>query len=160
MPPPPPPTPPPCSVPSTRTSRLVLFSAKTRNSKWWGFQVSFHQHKGVHRQVAVCCMASCERPSAALPPVPQCGAAPCGSLCRPARSYRPLWWACWVCCAGTSLRYKPGVIICGSGLVHDCGSSRGIGYFLEALVLLALFAKKVSRWTLLQTLSASCTQRT
>lgn len=43
---------------------------------------------------------------------------------------------------GTSLRYKPGVIICGSGLVHDCGSSRAIGYFLEALVLLALFAKK------------------
>jgi RNA 3'-terminal phosphate cyclase-like protein len=41
------------------------------------------------------------------------------------------------------LRYKPGVIICGSGLVHDCGTSRAIGYFLEALVLLALFAKKV-----------------
>lgn len=54
----------------------------------------------------------------------------------------------WVCCSGTSLRYKPGVVICGSGLVHDCGSSRGIGYFLEALVLLALFAKKVSRWSL------------
>lgn len=45
---------------------------------------------------------------------------------------------------GTSLRYKPGVIICGSGLVHDCGTSRAIGYFLEALVLLALFAKRVS----------------
>lgn len=45
--------------------------------------------------------------------------------------------------SGTSLRYKPGVIICGGGLVHDCGASRAIGYFLEALVLLALFAKKV-----------------
>lgn len=59
----------------------------------------------------------------------------------------------WLClrymqlvgCAGTSLRYKPGVIICGGGLVHDCGTSRGIGYFLEALVLLALFAKKVNK---------------
>jgi RNA 3'-terminal phosphate cyclase-like protein len=46
--------------------------------------------------------------------------------------------------AGTSLRYRPGIIICGSGLVHDCGSSRSIGYFLEVLVLLALFAKRVS----------------
>jgi hypothetical protein len=45
---------------------------------------------------------------------------------------------------GTSLRYRPGIIICGSGLVHDCGSSRSIGYFLEVLVLLALFAKRVS----------------
>ncbi|WIA28864.1 hypothetical protein OEZ86_011390 [Tetradesmus obliquus] len=43
---------------------------------------------------------------------------------------------------GTSLRYRPGIIICGSGLVHDCGSSRSIGYFLEVLVLLALFAKR------------------
>lgn len=47
--------------------------------------------------------------------------------------------------AGTSLRYRPGIIICGSGLVHDCGSSRSIGYFLEVLVLLALFAKRVRR---------------
>ncbi|KAF8072773.1 RCL1 [Scenedesmus sp. PABB004] len=43
---------------------------------------------------------------------------------------------------GTSLRYRPGVIICGGGLVHDCGAGRSIGYYLEALVLLALFAKK------------------
>ncbi|GAQ89366.1 RNA 3'-terminal phosphate cyclase [Klebsormidium nitens] len=43
---------------------------------------------------------------------------------------------------GTRLRYKPGVIVCGGGLVHDCGTSRGIGYFLEPLILLALFAKK------------------
>jgi hypothetical protein len=45
---------------------------------------------------------------------------------------------------GTGLRYKPGIIVCGGGLVHDCGGSRGIGYFLEALVLLGLYAKKVS----------------
>jgi RNA 3'-terminal phosphate cyclase len=56
------------------------------------------------------------------------------------------WFPC-ICVrvgAGTSLRYRPGIIICGSGLVHDCGSSRSIGYFLEVLVLLALFAKRVS----------------
>ncbi|GBF93150.1 hypothetical protein Rsub_05881 [Raphidocelis subcapitata] len=43
---------------------------------------------------------------------------------------------------GTSLRYRPGVIICGAGLSHECPASRSIGYFLEPLVLLALFAKK------------------
>eukprot|EP00878_Enallax_costatus_P027957 GHUV01030150.1.p1 GENE.GHUV01030150.1~~GHUV01030150.1.p1 ORF type:complete len:340 (+),score=113.22 GHUV01030150.1:498-1517(+) len=43
---------------------------------------------------------------------------------------------------GISLRYLPGVIICGSGISHDCGTSRSIGYFLEPLVLLALFAKR------------------
>ena len=32
----------------------------------------------------------------------------------------------------------------GQGFVHDCGRSRGIGYFLEPLVLLSLFANKVS----------------
>eukprot|EP00775_Hariotina_reticulata_P008347 gene8347-8531_t len=46
---------------------------------------------------------------------------------------------------GTTLRYRPGVIICGGGLVHDCGASRAIGYFLEPLVMLALFAKKVQQ---------------
>lgn len=30
----------------------------------------------------------------------------------------------------------------GGGIVHDCGTSRGIGYFLEPLVLIALFAKR------------------
>lgn len=43
---------------------------------------------------------------------------------------------------GTSLRYSPGVIVCGGGLSHEC-SGRAIGFFLEPLVLLALFAKKV-----------------
>lgn len=31
----------------------------------------------------------------------------------------------------------------GAGLVHECGTARGIGYFLEPLVCLALFGKKV-----------------
>lgn len=43
---------------------------------------------------------------------------------------------------GTSLRYKPGVIICGAGLAHDCPNSRSIGWFLEPLALIALFAKR------------------
>ena len=45
--------------------------------------------------------------------------------------------------SGTSLRYKPGLVTGGSGLTHDCGKSRSIGYFLEPLVCLALFGKKV-----------------
>jgi len=43
---------------------------------------------------------------------------------------------------GTSLRYKPGVLVGGGGHVHDCPCSRGVGYFLEPLLLLALFCKR------------------
>jgi RNA 3'-terminal phosphate cyclase-like protein len=43
---------------------------------------------------------------------------------------------------GTSLRYKPGFLQGGSGLDHDCGCSRAIGYYLEPLSLLALFSRK------------------
>jgi RNA 3'-terminal phosphate cyclase-like protein len=43
--------------------------------------------------------------------------------------------------AGTKLRYKPGVIIGGKDLEHDCGLQRGIGYFLEPIILLGLFAR-------------------
>ncbi|GAX85703.1 hypothetical protein CEUSTIGMA_g13117.t1 [Chlamydomonas eustigma] len=43
---------------------------------------------------------------------------------------------------GTSLRYKPGVIVGGALLQHDCCTSRSIGYYLEALVILGLFGKK------------------
>ncbi|CAA6668922.1 unnamed protein product [Spirodela intermedia] len=43
---------------------------------------------------------------------------------------------------GTKLKYKPGVVIGGKHLVHDCGLSRSIGYFLEPLILLGLFGKK------------------
>ncbi|KAL7100838.1 hypothetical protein ACP275_08G019700 [Erythranthe tilingii] len=43
---------------------------------------------------------------------------------------------------GTSLKYKPGIVMGGRHLVHDCGTSRSIGYFLEPLILLGLFGKK------------------
>ena len=43
---------------------------------------------------------------------------------------------------GTSLRYVPGIVVGGANLQHDCGKFRAIGYFLEPLVLLALFGKK------------------
>ncbi|KAL5219283.1 hypothetical protein ABZP36_019967 [Zizania latifolia] len=42
---------------------------------------------------------------------------------------------------GTKLRYKPGVIVGGRDLEHDCGVHQGIGYFLEPLILLGLFAR-------------------
>lgn len=42
---------------------------------------------------------------------------------------------------GTTLRYKPGQIVGGDGLVHTCPPSRGLTYFLEGLILLAPFAK-------------------
>ena len=41
--------------------------------------------------------------------------------------------------AGTKLRYKPGVIVGGKDLEHDCGLQRGISYFVELLILLGLF---------------------
>jgi hypothetical protein len=47
--------------------------------------------------------------------------------------------------AGTTLRYKPGIVTGGPGLVHDCGTSRAIGWFLEPLAVIALFGKKVWR---------------
>ncbi|XP_020590610.1 probable RNA 3'-terminal phosphate cyclase-like protein isoform X2 [Phalaenopsis equestris] len=43
---------------------------------------------------------------------------------------------------GTKLRYKPGVLIGGKSVVHDCGLSRSIGYFLEPLIVLGLFGKR------------------
>ncbi|ESR37328.1 hypothetical protein CICLE_v10028663mg [Citrus x clementina] len=43
---------------------------------------------------------------------------------------------------GTELEYKPGIVMGGRNLVHDCGVSRSIGYFLEPLILVGLFAKK------------------
>ena len=46
---------------------------------------------------------------------------------------------------GTRLRYAPGVVTGGAGLEHDCGTQRALGYFLEPLVCLALFAKKARR---------------
>ena len=43
---------------------------------------------------------------------------------------------------GTRLRYTPGVLAGGAGLEHDCGTARALGYFMEPLVCLAIFAKK------------------
>ncbi|XP_059300476.1 probable RNA 3'-terminal phosphate cyclase-like protein [Lycium ferocissimum] len=43
---------------------------------------------------------------------------------------------------GTKLKYKPGIIMGGRHLVHDCGVSRSITYFLEPLIVLGLFGKK------------------
>lgn len=42
---------------------------------------------------------------------------------------------------GTRLRYRPGFLIGGVGLRHACTISRGIGYYLDALLCLAPFAK-------------------
>ena len=44
--------------------------------------------------------------------------------------------------AGTKFQYKPGILMGGRHLVHDCGESRAIGYFLEPLLVLGLFSKK------------------
>ncbi|GFP79280.1 probable RNA 3'-terminal phosphate cyclase-like protein [Phtheirospermum japonicum] len=43
---------------------------------------------------------------------------------------------------GTKLKYRPGIVIGGRHLVHDCGTSRAVGYFLEPLIVLGLFGKK------------------
>ena len=44
--------------------------------------------------------------------------------------------------SGTILKYKPGIVMGGKNLEHDCGLTRSIGYFLEPLILLALFGSK------------------
>ncbi|CAL5370620.1 unnamed protein product [Camellia sinensis] len=43
---------------------------------------------------------------------------------------------------GTKLKYEPGIVNGGKHLVHDCGVSRSVGYFLEPLIVLGLFGKK------------------
>uniref|UniRef100_A0A1J3K2W4 Putative RNA 3'-terminal phosphate cyclase-like protein n=1 Tax=Noccaea caerulescens TaxID=107243 RepID=A0A1J3K2W4_NOCCA len=43
---------------------------------------------------------------------------------------------------GTQMKYKPGTIMGGKNLVHNCALSRSIGYYLEPLLVLGLFAKK------------------
>ncbi|CAN1831947.1 Probable RNA 3'-terminal phosphate cyclase-like protein, partial [Linum perenne] len=42
----------------------------------------------------------------------------------------------------TKFKYKPGVVMGGKRVIHDCGDSRSIGYFLEPLLVLGLFGKK------------------
>jgi len=48
---------------------------------------------------------------------------------------------------GTSLLYKPGFVV-GGKLEHDCGTGRGIGWFLEGILALAPFGKKPLALTL------------
>lgn len=42
---------------------------------------------------------------------------------------------------GTILRFTPGLVVGGPGLTHDCGTSRSIGWFIEAIIPLLIFAK-------------------
>ena len=44
--------------------------------------------------------------------------------------------------SGTALKYKPGVVVGGRRVSHDCGGGRAVGYFLEPVLLVSLFAKK------------------
>lgn len=48
---------------------------------------------------------------------------------------------------GTSVFYKPGIII-GGKFEHDCGLERGIGYFIEVLAVLGPFGKEPLKVTL------------
>ena len=50
--------------------------------------------------------------------------------------------------SGTALKYKPGIVTGGRRISHDCGGSRGIGYFLEMVLCVCLFAKKAVDVTL------------
>ena len=43
---------------------------------------------------------------------------------------------------GTALRYRPGIIVGGGGLSHDCGTARAVGWFVQPLLVLSLFAKQ------------------
>eukprot|EP01100_Stratorugosa_tubuloviscum_P012117 TRINITY_DN55_c3_g1_i1.p1 TRINITY_DN55_c3_g1~~TRINITY_DN55_c3_g1_i1.p1 ORF type:complete len:378 (-),score=186.31 TRINITY_DN55_c3_g1_i1:147-1214(-) len=49
---------------------------------------------------------------------------------------------------GTSVYFRPGVISGGTNLTHDCGTEKGIGYFIEALICIAPFCKKETSITL------------
>lgn len=42
---------------------------------------------------------------------------------------------------GTSLYFQPGLLF-GGNVEHECSLQRGIGYYLEALVMLGLFCKE------------------
>ena len=47
------------------------------------------------------------------------------------------WVRSW---AGTKVGYKPDVVVGGKDLEHDWRAHHGIGYFIEPLLLLGLFA--------------------
>lgn len=44
--------------------------------------------------------------------------------------------------SGTALKYKPGVVVGGRRVSHECGGGRGVGFFLEMVLCVSLFAKK------------------
>jgi RNA 3'-terminal phosphate cyclase-like protein len=48
---------------------------------------------------------------------------------------------------GTAILVKPG-IISGGPVMHECPTSRSIGYFLEPVIMLAPFSKKPLALTL------------
>lgn len=48
---------------------------------------------------------------------------------------------------GTTLRFKPGLLIGGS-ITHDCGHSRSMGWFIEGILPLAPFCKYPLQLTL------------
>lgn len=52
---------------------------------------------------------------------------------------------------GTTLRFKPGILIGSSSkrITHDCGLSRGIGWFIEGILPMAIFSKTSVELTLL-----------
>lgn len=77
------------------------------------------------------------------PPAPAWGAS-AHAGCNVITSFDTTFFNPAPCSTGTSLRYRPGVITGGSLLQHDCPTTRSIGYFLEPLVVLALYGKKVS----------------
>lgn len=41
---------------------------------------------------------------------------------------------------GTTFKFKPGIIV-GGKISHDCGTSRSVGWFIEGILPLAIFAK-------------------
>ncbi|PXF47819.1 RNA 3'-terminal phosphate cyclase-like protein [Gracilariopsis chorda] len=49
---------------------------------------------------------------------------------------------------GTSLFYKPGILVGGDRVVHECHVSRSISYYLEPLLMLAPFFKRAINVTL------------
>ncbi len=61
----------------------------------------------------------------------------------------PVLWAHVLCLSlqGTVLSYQPGLLYGGS-VEHDCNTQRSIGYYLEALLMLAPFMKTSLKATL------------
>lgn len=48
---------------------------------------------------------------------------------------------------GTTMRFKPGILT-GGRIVHDCGTSRSIGWYMEGILPLAIFCKQNVQLTL------------